>query len=93
MEATSKGTEALTSNFKQQNTSGSAPAGSPHRLHDVLRTSQGNPVNFPSSEDLSPSTPSSLKAHTFSAFREMFFKLPVWVPKRQQCAAVTPGGK
>lgn len=49
-----------------------------------------NAVNFPSSEDLSPSTPSFPKAHTFSAFREVFFKHPMWGPKQQQCAEARP---
>lgn len=47
-------------------------------------------VNFPLSEDLAPSTPSFSKAHTFSAFREMFFKRPVWGPKQQQRAEAQP---
>lgn len=61
-----------------------------HWLPDVLRTGQTNAVNFPSSEDLSPSTPSFWKAHTFSAFRDMFFKHPVWEPQRQQRSEAQP---
>lgn len=68
----------------------SPPEGIRPRLPDVLGTGQMDAVNLPSSEDRSPSTPSCPEAHTFSAFREMFFKHPVWEPGRQQRAEARP---
>lgn len=98
MEATSKGIDVLTSilSSKRPNVLPSGRHSTP--ASRCPQTGQVNAVNFPSSEDLAPSTPSFSKAHTFSAFREMFSEHPVWGPEQQPARrspapAVIPGGK
>lgn len=90
MAALSKGAEALTSDFRQQHTrarSGRPPRGLPPAED---RPDEGR--KSPSCEDASPSTRSFSKPHTFSAFREMFSKPPVWGSRRQQRAEGRPRG-
>lgn len=89
-EATSKGIDVLTSilGSKRPNVLPSGRHSTP--ASRCPQTGQVSAVNFPSSEDLAPSTPSFSKAHTFSAFREMFSEHPVWGPGNSKRAEAQP---